>query len=41
MRARKKITGKPTGKTRLGSLAFRWADNIRIDLKEKGVNTRN
>jgi hypothetical protein len=31
--ALKILTGKPTGKT--------WEDNIRVDLKEIGINTRN
>ena len=33
--------GKPTGKRPLGSPRCRWEDNIKIDLKQKGVNTRN
>ena len=35
------ITGKPTGKRPLGRLRRRWEGNIRIDIKEIGVNTRN
>ena len=35
------ITGKPTGKRRLGRPRRRWEDNIRIELKEIGVSTRN
>jgi hypothetical protein len=30
------VSGKPTGRPRC-----RWEDNIRIDLKEIGINTRN
>ena len=35
------LTGKPTGKRSLGRLRHRWKDNIRIDLKETGINMRN
>ena len=35
------LTGKPTGKRPLGRPRHRWADNIRIDLKEIGINTIN
>ena len=35
------LTGKPTGKRPLGRLRSRWEDNIRMDLKEIGTNTRN
>ena len=35
------LTGKPTGKRPLGSPRCRWEDNIRIDLKEMGISTRN
>ena len=35
------LTGKPTGKRPLGRLGRRWKDNIRMDLKEMGNNTRN
>ena len=38
--ALKILTGKPAGKRSLWKPALRW-DNIRIDLKEIGVNTRN
>ena len=31
------LTGKPTG----NGLSCRWEDNIRMDLKETGINTRN
>ena len=37
----KMLTGKPTGKRPLGSPRFRWEVNIRINLKEIGINTRN
>jgi len=32
---------KPTRKRPLGRSRRRWEDNIRIDLKRIGVNTRN
>ena len=35
------LTGKPTGNRPLGRRRRRWEDNIRMDLKEIGVNTRN
>ena len=35
------LTGKPTGKRPLGRPKRRWEDNIRMDLKEIGINTRN
>ena len=35
------LTGKPTGKIPLGRPRRRWEDNIRMDLKELGINTRN
>ena len=35
------LTGKPTGKKPLGRPRCRWEDNIRMDLKEIGMNTRN
>ena len=31
----------PTGKRSLGRLRRRWEDNIRMDLKEIGINSRN
>ena len=31
----------PTGKRPLGSPRRRYEDNIRMDLKEMGINTRN
>ena len=35
------LTGKPTGKIPLGRPMRKWEDNIRMDLKEIGINTRN
>jgi len=35
------LTGKPTGKRHLGRPRHRWEDNIKIDLKEIGVNMVN
>ena len=35
------LTGKPTEKRPLGRSRCRWEDNIRIDLKEIGINMRN
>ena len=35
------LTGKPTGKRPLGTPRSRWEDNIRMKLKEIGINTRN
>ena len=35
------LTGTPTGKRPLGRPRHRWEDNIRMDLKEIGINTRN
>ena len=32
---------KPTGKKPLGRPRRRWEDNIRMNLKEIGINTRN
>jgi hypothetical protein len=34
------LTGKPTGKRPLGRLRRRW-ENIKMDLKEIGINARN
>ena len=34
-------TGKPTGKIPFGRPRPRWKENIRMDLKEIGINTRN
>ena len=39
--AYKILTGKPTGKRPLGSPRRRLEDNIRMDLKETDINTRN
>ena len=35
------LTGTPTGKIPLGRPMRRLEDNIRMDLKEIGMNTRN
>ena len=35
------LTGKPKGKSPIGRPRRRWEDNIRMDLKEIGINTRN
>ena len=35
------LTGKPTGKRTVGRPRRRWEDNIRMNLKEMDVNTRN
>ena len=35
------LTGKPTGKRPLGRPRRRWEDNIRMDLKDIGINTGN
>ena len=35
------LTGKPTGKRPLGKPRHRWEDNIRMDLKEIGINMWN
>ena len=37
----KMLTGKPTGKRPLGRPRRRWEDNIRMDLKEIGINAGN
>ena len=39
--ASKILTGTPAGKIPLGRPRRRWEDNIRMDLKEIGVNMRN
>ena len=41
MSALKILIGKPTGKRPLENPRRRWEDNIRKDLEETGVNTRN
>ena len=35
------LTGKPTGKTSLGSPTLRWEDNIRMNLEEVGISAGN
>ena len=35
------ITCTPSGKRPLGRPRRRWEDNIRMDLKEIGINTRS
>ena len=35
------LTGTRTGKITLARLTRRWEGNIRMDLKEIGINTRN
>ena len=35
------LTGKPTENIPLGRPRRRWEDNIRMDLKELGINTRS
>ena len=35
------VTGKPAGKRLLRRPRRRWEDNIRMYLKELGINTRN
>ena len=35
------LTGTPAGKRPLRRPRRRWEDNIRMDLKEMGINTRN
>ena len=35
------LTGKPTGKRPLERPRRRWEDNIRMDLEEIGISTRN
>ena len=35
------LTGKPTGKRPLGRPRHKWEDNIRMNLKKIGINTRN
>ena len=40
-RAFKILTGKPTGKRPLGRPRRRWEDNIRMHVKEIGINAGN
>ena len=35
------LTGKPAGKRPFGRPRRKWEDNIRMDLKEIDINTRN
>jgi hypothetical protein len=35
------LIGTPAGKRPLGRPRRRWEDNIRMDLKEIGINTKN
>ena len=35
------LTGTPAGKRPFGRPRRKWEDNIRMDLKEIGINTRN
>ena len=35
------LIGTPAGKRPLGRSRRRWEGNIRLDLKEMGINTRN
>ena len=35
------LTGKPTGKRLSGKPRRRWEDNIRMNLKEIGINRSN
>ena len=35
------LKGTPAGKRPLGRPRLRWEDNIRMDLEEIGINTRN
>ena len=35
------LTDKPTGKRPSGRPRRKWEDNIRMDLEEIGINTRN
>ena len=41
IKALKILTGIHAGKIPLGILKCRWEDNIRMDLKEIGIDTRN
>ena len=35
------LIGKPRGKKHLGTPRHRWEDNVRMDIKEIGISTRN
>ena len=35
------VTDNPTGNRPFGGPSHRWEDNIRLNLKEIGINTRN
>ena len=35
------LTGTPAGKRPIGRPMCRWEDNIRMDIKEVGISTRN
>ena len=35
------LIGKPTGRKRLGRSRIGWDDNIRMDPKNMGMNTKN
>ena len=35
------LTGNPTKRKPLGRPICRWEDNIRIDIKQLGINTKN
>ena len=35
------LTVKPTEKKPFGRPTHRWEENIRMDLEERGINTRN
>jgi hypothetical protein len=35
------LTGTPTGKRSLGRPRRRWEENIRMDIREIGINMRN
>ena len=37
----KMLVGKPTGRTLSGMPRRRWEDNIRMDFKNVGTNTKN
>ena len=41
LRALKNLTGKSTCKRPLGRSSRRWEDNIGMEFKEIGINTRN